>query len=139
MKKIMSMLLAVMTVISLFAVSAFAAEGKDYNLRVLTFEDEDYKGSGNYVTAKDWSTLIDDPQYGGLLLYGEEGYGIYNKEDNYRWNGTTKTTHSLQAKCVQPMALMHIGAAAMLFPIMFPAKLLNTATITTSLPFIRRI
>ena len=48
MKKIMSILLAVMTVISLFAVSSFAAEGKDYNLRVLTFEDEDYKGSGNY-------------------------------------------------------------------------------------------
>ena len=91
MKKIMSMLLAVMTVISLFAVSAFAAEGKDYNLRVLTFEDEDYKGSGNYVTAKDWSTLIDDPQYGGLLLYGEEGYGIYNKEDNYRWNDENNT------------------------------------------------
>ena len=39
MKKIMSMLLAVMTVISLFAVSSFAAEGKDYNLRVLTFEE----------------------------------------------------------------------------------------------------
>ena len=90
MKKIMSMLLAVMTVISLFAVSSFAAEGKDYNLRVLTFEDEDYKGSGNYVTAKDWSTLIDDPQYGGLLLYGD-GMGFYDEADAYKWSDDNNT------------------------------------------------
>ena len=90
MKKIMSMLLAVMTVISLFAVSSFAAEGKDYNLRVLTFEDEDYKGSENYVGAKNWSSLIDDPQYGGLLLYGD-GMGFYDEADAYKWSDDNNT------------------------------------------------
>ena len=49
MKKIMSLLLAAMMVLSLFAVSAFAAERKDYNLRVLTFEDADYKGGKNFA------------------------------------------------------------------------------------------
>ena len=90
MKKIMSVLLAAMTVISLFAVSAFAAEGKDYNLRVLTFEDEDYKGSENYVGAKNWSSLIDDPQYGGLLLYGD-GMGFYDEADAYKWSDDNNT------------------------------------------------
>ena len=90
MKKIMSMLLAVMTVISLFAVYSFAAEGKDYNLRVLTFEDEDYKGSENYVGAKNWSSLIDDPQYGGLLLYGD-GMGFYDEADAYKWSDDNNT------------------------------------------------
>lgn len=37
--------------------------------RILTFEDEDYKGSGNMLGKKDWSSLIDNPQYGGALLY----------------------------------------------------------------------
>lgn len=37
--------------------------------RVLTFEDADYKGSGNMLGKKDWSSLIDNPQYGGSLLY----------------------------------------------------------------------
>ena len=54
---------------------SFSVSASDYELRVLTFEDEDYKGSGNYLGIKDWSSLIDNPQYGGPLLYGESGAG----------------------------------------------------------------
>lgn len=90
MKKIMSMLLAVMTVISLFAVSSFAAEGKDYNLRVLTFEDSDYKGGKNFAGGNDWTSLVDDPQYGGKLLYGD-GMGFYDEADAYKWSDDNNT------------------------------------------------
>ena len=90
MKKIMSMLLAVMTVISLFAVSSFAAEGKDYNLRVLTFEDADYKGGKNFAGGNDWTSLVDDPQYGGKLLYGD-GMGLYDEADAYKWSDDNNT------------------------------------------------
>ena len=91
MKKILSLLLAAMMIVSIFAVSAFAWERKDYNLRVLTFEDEDYKGGENYVGEKDWSSLIDDPQYGGLLLYGEGGAGVFTEEDVYKWSDDNNT------------------------------------------------
>lgn len=33
----------------------------DYELRILTFEDADYKGDTNYAGGKNWSTLIDSP------------------------------------------------------------------------------
>lgn len=66
------------------------AQQEEYELRVLTFEDKDYKGTGNYVWAQDWSTLIDDPQYGGLLLYGDGGYGM-SEEDVYRWDDENNT------------------------------------------------
>ncbi|MBO4536280.1 MAG: hypothetical protein J5702_03635, partial [Bacteroidales bacterium] len=48
-------------------------------LRVLTFEDADYRGpikTGTYFSSK-----VDDPQYGGPQLYGEQQYcweDIYN-------------------------------------------------------------
>ena len=79
MKKIISVLLAVMMVLSICAVSAFAAERKDYNLRVLTFEDADYKGGKNFAGGNDWTSLVDDPQYGGKLLYGS-GMGFNSAE-----------------------------------------------------------
>lgn len=41
-------LLAIVMVCSLLPVSAFAAE-PDYELRVLTFEDADYKGGTNFA------------------------------------------------------------------------------------------
>ncbi len=56
-------------------IAMLEVEASDYELRVLTFEDEDYKGGGNYLGNKDWSSLIDDTQYGGPLLYGETGFG----------------------------------------------------------------
>lgn len=57
----------------------------DYTLRVLTFEDADYKGDGNYLGNKDWSSLIDSPQYGGSLLYND-----YSSTD-YQWSDDNNT------------------------------------------------
>ena len=53
----------------------------DYELRVLTFEDKDVKFSPMYLDYVDswsgreitmWSDLIDSPQYGGPMLYGND-------------------------------------------------------------------
>ena len=41
---------------------------RDYEPYVLTFEDADYKGPVDITNY--WTSLIDDPQYGGALLYG---------------------------------------------------------------------
>lgn len=47
----------------------------------VSFEDDDLIAlplTGSLTTGDEplkWSDLIDDPQYGGLLLYGEDGYG----------------------------------------------------------------
>ena len=37
-------------------------------IRVLTFEDADYRGPSE--TTAYWTSLVDDPQYGGPILYG---------------------------------------------------------------------
>ncbi len=52
---------------------------------LLTFEDSDYKGEGNYLGQKNWSSLIDNPEYGGPLLYGDTvGYdSTYFEEYGY--------------------------------------------------------
>lgn len=63
----------------------------DYELAILTFEDEDYKAEENYVGTTDWSTLIDDPQYGGLLLYGDYGMGVDDIEYAYHWSDDNNT------------------------------------------------
>ena len=52
-KRIFSLLLALVMAVSLLPVSAFAAD--DYELRVLTFEDADYKGGTNFANGNDWS------------------------------------------------------------------------------------
>lgn len=91
MKKILSLLLAAMMIVSVFAVSAFAWERKDYDLRVLTFEDKDYKGGENFAGGKDWTSLIDDPQYGGKMLYGSSGMGTDNAAEAYWWNDENNT------------------------------------------------
>lgn len=61
----------------------------DYELRVLTFEDEDYKGDCKEY----WTSLVDSPQYGGPLLYGESGMG----PADYHWNdeGNTFLAHDM--------------------------------------------
>ena len=51
-------------------------EEPTYELRVLTFEDKDAKFSPyslDYAGAEitTWSDLIDDPEYGGPLCYGD--------------------------------------------------------------------
>ncbi|MCQ2227388.1 MAG: DUF4465 domain-containing protein [Bacteroidales bacterium] len=54
---------------ALMAVGAWAQE-ESYELRVLTFEDEDANGIVNYNGGVDtWSSLIENVQYGGPMLY----------------------------------------------------------------------
>ena len=89
-KRIFSLLLALVMAVSLLPVSAFA-EGEDYDLRVLTFEDTDYKGGTNFAGGNNWSSLIDDPQYGGSLLYGSSGAGVYSEDEAYQWTDTGNT------------------------------------------------
>ena len=78
-------------------------EELDYELRVLTFEDEDVQFESyvlDYVddyTGKEittWSDLIDDPQYSGPLLYGD-GYVSGMADAWYNWydDGNTYLYH----------------------------------------------
>lgn len=58
-------------------------------LRVLTFEDSDYKGTDNGgLGFRDWSSLIDAPQYNGPLLYPQD-----DDEEawHYNWNDENNT------------------------------------------------
>ncbi len=87
-KRIFSLLLALVMAVSLLPVSAFAAD--DYELRVLTFEDADYKGGTNFAGGSNWSSLIDDPQYMGPLLYGSGG-GFSSEEEAYKWTDANNT------------------------------------------------
>ena len=50
-------------------------------VRVLTFEDADYKGPEE--TTAYWSSKIDDPQYGGELLYSPTGYVWLDKNHSF--------------------------------------------------------
>ena len=67
----------------------------DYELRVLTFEDEDTKFtpySLDYAnkTISKWSELVDDAQYGGTLTYNNYGEATY-----YWYDGNnTEIEHS---------------------------------------------
>lgn len=72
-------------------ISALCASAQDYELRVLTFEDQDYKGGTNFAGGTDWSSLIDDPQYGGTMLYGESGAGVSSFEEAYKWTDENNT------------------------------------------------
>ena len=88
-KRIFSLLLALVMAVSLLPVTAFAAD--DYELRVLTFEDADYKGGVNFAGGNNWSSLIDDPQYGGEMLYGSSGAGVSSESEAYQWTDTGNT------------------------------------------------
>ena len=59
-------------------IAKMRVEAVSYELRVLTFEDEDYKGSEG---AGYWSSLIDSQEYGGPLLYGDYDYCDYDWYD----------------------------------------------------------
>ena len=51
-------------------------------IRVLTFEDADWKAGKNYVGQQSWTSLIDATQYGGELLYpSDEDATIYQWAD----------------------------------------------------------
>lgn len=66
-------------------------------LRVLTFEDKDAKFSsyeleyGNYWTIEKWSDLIDDPQYGGPLTYGDSYASTGMGDAMYYWYDENNT------------------------------------------------
>lgn len=66
-----------------------------YELRILTFEDQDVKFSSyplDYaeVEITKWSDLIDDPQYGGPLTYGDYQTAMYTWYDE----GNTELCHT---------------------------------------------
>ena len=54
---------------------------KDYELAVLSFEEDG------------WNALIDEPQYGGPLLYGE-GMGFDTADEAYSWTDPVTKLHS---------------------------------------------
>ncbi|MCC8112462.1 MAG: DUF4465 domain-containing protein [Bacteroidales bacterium] len=78
---------------------SFAEEDGSYTIAVLTFENDDYKGDGNMLGEKNWSSLIDSPEYGGKLLYGADGYGIYDAADNYWWYDQNNTDLYSELNC----------------------------------------
>ena len=88
--KLSALLLALIMTVSLLPVSVFAA-APDYDLKVLTFEDRDYKGGTNFAGKSDWSSLIDNPQYGGKLLYGPGGTGFTDENEAYTWSDDNNT------------------------------------------------
>ncbi len=70
-----------------------------FERKVLTFEDADAVFPAytlDYCSKEiaKWSDLIDDKQYGGLLLYGESGYGM---DTPYYWwdQGNTELKHTM--------------------------------------------
>lgn len=82
-----------------YQISVNLATAELYELRVLTFEDEDakfapytldyaYDWAGQEITT--WSDLIDDPQYGGPLTYGDYMSTMYTWYDE----GNTELTHT---------------------------------------------
>ena len=104
-KRIVSALMALVMTLSLVnsaVITAFAegtqsadpstgeTQSAGYELRVLTFEDADYKGGTNFAGKSDWSSLIDSPQYGGSMLYGD-GSGFDTLEKAYKWTDSGNT------------------------------------------------
>ena len=110
-KRIVSALMALVMTLSLVnsaVITAFAegtqsadpstgeTQNAGYELRVLTFEDADYKGGTNFAGKRDWSSLIDSPQYGGSMLY-PNGSGTTDESEAYTWYdaGNTELKHTL--------------------------------------------
>lgn len=104
-KRIVSALMALVMTLSLVnsaVITAFAegtqsadpstgeTQNAGYELRVLTFEDANYKGGTNFAGKSDWSSLIDSPQYGGSMLYGD-GSGFDTLEKAYKWTDSGNT------------------------------------------------
>ncbi len=65
-------------------------EGVGYTLKVLTFEDADYKAGVNYTGASSWSSLIADPEYYSELLYNCN-LSSYICESEYEWCDANNT------------------------------------------------
>ena len=87
--------------ILILAIAAFAIscskteETPDVNtpkIATLTFEDADYVAGENYLGESSWSSLIDDKQYGGDLLYAtDESYVSHSEYTWYDANNTELT------------------------------------------------
>lgn len=60
------------------------SSGPYHHYKVLTFEDEDWGSGTNFVGEKNWSSLIDDKQYDGTLLYN-------NEDEEYGWSDVGNT------------------------------------------------
>ena len=76
----------------LAALCANAQDEAGYTIRTLTFEDADFKGDDpTFGGEKSWSSLIDEPQYGGTLLYGSGGAGVSSEEEAYKWTDENNT------------------------------------------------
>ena len=76
-------------------ISAYITSGDLYELRVLTFEDNDAKFAPytlDYagVDIATWSDLVDKPQYGGPLTYGDYQNAAYTWWDE----GNTELSHT---------------------------------------------
>lgn len=75
----------------LAAMCANAQDEAGYTIRTLTFEDADFKGDNpTFGGETNWSSLIDDPQYGGPMLYGS-GAGVSSEEEAYKWTDENNT------------------------------------------------
>ena len=134
--QLLSLLLVLTMLLAFVPASAQAVDETPYDLRVLTFEDADYKGGANFAGGSDWTSLIDDPQYGGKLLYGSDGAGVTTESEAYKWTDENNTMLSH----VFRITIMHtaIGAVDMPFPTMAPETLPITAVFKRSLPYIKR-
>ena len=111
-KRLLALMLAIVMVCSLLPVSAFAAE-PDYELRVLTFEDADYKGGTNFAAPVSIPSTLPT-------------------------SGRIRTIPGSATPCPRAMAPGATGAAVMPFPTMFPVRSASTAALRVSLPFIKR-
>lgn len=81
-------------IVKLRVVAVEAEEELPYELRILTFEDEDarfepYTLDYAGVDITTWSDLVDDPQYGGPLTYGDYMSAMYTWYDE----GNTELMH----------------------------------------------
>ncbi len=68
-----------------FCLAALFSSAQSYEVKTLTFEDDDYWGSGN-----EWSTLIDEAEYMGSLLYGDGASSYWWHDDENTelvWDG----------------------------------------------------
>lgn len=88
---LLSLLLVLTMFLAFVPAGAQAADETPYDLRVLTFEDADYKGGTNFAGGSNWTSLIDDPQYGGKLLYGSGGAGVSTENEAYKWTDENNT------------------------------------------------
>lgn len=85
MKKTFIMAFAAITCGLTFTACSNEDNSGDYPYRrVLTFEDADWGTGTNFLGQKSWSSLIDDAQYYGSLLYD-------NEDEEYGWSDEGNT------------------------------------------------